>query len=407
MKNQNDGESLAVYMHRTKLKFGRSIRRFLKQRLAKRNQKRKQKQQLAKRNQELRKRNQQLQKRSQDLTRQLAQARSALRSPPSRRENIPVFFVTGLAKSGTSWLMRTLDSHPEILCKGEGRFFGGEWRRGNFEAWQKKVLASSLYNALLTSEYLKLWIERSVWTRHDEPDEHLTNLTRVAINYFLTEKLAKTDKKVVGDKTPLLSPEFVEEINLIYPEAKVIHIIRDGRDAAVSMMHHLWNRSTDQGGVQRLHPEEVEKREAYRKNPQKVLELEGGIFTEERLRQIAENWNLRVGKTIESGRALFGSKYIEVRYEDLLEHPHEEVKQLAQFLGVDTSEEAIEQAVSSASFEKSTEGRERGQEDPTSFFRKGTAGDWKNYFTERDKEIYKEAAGDLLIKLGYERDNNW
>ena len=68
---------------------------------------------------------------------------------------------------------------------------------------------------------------------------------------------------------------------------------------------------------------------------------------------------------------------------------------------------AAAQAVSSASFEKLSKGRERGQEDVTSFYRKGIAGDWKNYFTERDKEIYKEEAGELLIRLGYERDLDW
>ncbi|HYQ85440.1 MAG TPA: hypothetical protein VEP28_15795, partial [Rubrobacter sp.] len=57
--------------------------------------------------------------------------REALRIASARREparlergsKTPVFFVTGVGKSGTSWLMRTLDGHPEILCRGEGRFF--------------------------------------------------------------------------------------------------------------------------------------------------------------------------------------------------------------------------------------------------------------------------------------------
>src|ERR671910_2869339 len=61
----------------------------------------------------------------------------AVRIPSARRKGArlergsktPVFFVTGVGKSGTSWLMRTLDSHPEILCKGEGRFFAADWRR--------------------------------------------------------------------------------------------------------------------------------------------------------------------------------------------------------------------------------------------------------------------------------------
>ena len=40
-------------------------------------------------------------------------------------------------------------------------------------------------------------------------------------------------------------------------------------------------------------------------------------------------------------------------------------------------------------------------------YRKGIAGDWENAFSERDTEIFKETAGDLLIGLGYEKDDTW
>ena len=40
-------------------------------------------------------------------------------------------------------------------------------------------------------------------------------------------------------------------------------------------------------------------------------------------------------------------------------------------------------------------------------FRSGKTGEWKKYFTEDHKKIFKDAAGDLLIRLGYEKDNNW
>ena len=63
--------------------------------------------------------------------------------------------------------------------------------------------------------------------------------------------------------------------------------------------------------------------------------------------------------------------------------------------------------MNAASFEKLSRGRTRGEEDATSFFRKGVAGDWKNTFTEGDKSIFKEAAGDLLVRLGYEKDAGW
>jgi hypothetical protein len=319
----------------------------------------------------------------------------------------PVFFVTGLGKSGTSWLMRTLDAHPEILCKGEGRFFAADWRRANFDPENTQAMASSLYYALLDSEYLRLWVERSVWAREGDAARHLDNLTRLAIEHFLMRKLRETDKKLVGDKSPLLGADFIEEVARIYPEARVIHIIRDGRDQAVSMLHHVWNRSTDQGGVQTLKPGEFERREVYRQDPQKLLQKGEGVFTEERLRGAARSWNSRVGKTAEDGPALLGPNYTEVRYEDLLERPNEEVERLAGFLGADTRGKAVQQAVGAASFEKLSKGRERGQEDTSSFYRKGVAGDWRNYFTARDKEIYKEEAGELLIRLGYERDLNW
>jgi hypothetical protein len=338
---------------------------------------------------------------------QVLRGGSRSRRKPVLGSETPVFFVTGLGKSGTSWLMRTLDAHPEILCKGEGRFFAADWRRANFDPEGTRALASSLYYALLDSEYLRLWVERSVWAREGDAARHLDNLTRIATEHFLVGQLRKTNKKIVGDKSPLLNADFIEEVSRIYPEARVIHIIRDGRDQAVSMLHHVWNRSTDQGGVQTLKPGEFERREVYRKDPQKLLQTGEGMFTEERLRGAARSWNARVGKTAQDGPALLGPNYTEVRYEDLLERPNEEVGRLAAFLGADTREKAVQQAVGSASFEKLSKGRVRGQEDTSSFYRKGVAGDWNNYFTERDKEIYKEEAGELLIRLGYERDLNW
>ena len=71
----------------------------------------------------------------------------------------PVFFVTGLGKSGTRWLTRILDSHPEVLCKG-GRFspLAGCARISTPRTIVRSP--SSLYYALTHSEHLRLWIER-------------------------------------------------------------------------------------------------------------------------------------------------------------------------------------------------------------------------------------------------------
>jgi hypothetical protein len=40
-------------------------------------------------------------------------------------------------------------------------------------------------------------------------------------------------------------------------------------------------------------------------------------------------------------------------------------------------------------------------------FRSGKTGGWKEHFTEEHKALFKDVAGDLLVRLGYEKDNNW
>lgn len=304
------------------------------------------------------------------------------KDPSESPSRTPVFFVVGNQKSGTTWLMRMLDAHPEVLCKGEGRFFGGGWRQKSLK--QRDVLrpASSLYNAVLDAEYLRLWIERSVWSRNDSAEEHLNNLTRMAIDYFLEGELLKSGKRVVGDKSPLLTPETIREISAIYPESRVIHIVRDGRDVAVSAAFHASNFGRGRG----------------RNGPR---ETEGSMFPEGNLERLAAEWAARVGKTIEDGPELLGENYTEVRYEDLLRRPRAEVGRLLGFLGVASDEGAARRCVDAASFEKLSKGRKRGEEDPASFFRKGVAGDWKNVFTPRDREAFDQEAGELLARLGY------
>jgi hypothetical protein len=331
------------------------------------------------------------------LRRELTRARGEEPSPAAA--STASFFVVGYQKSGTTWLMQMLDSHPEILCKGEGRFFGGGWRQESVKRIDARRPPSSLYNAVLDAEYLRLWIERSVWSRNDDTEEHLSNLTRMAIDYFLTGELSKTGKRLVGDKSPLLTAETMEEIAGIYPEAKVIHIIRDGRDAVVSAAHHSRNFGKARKGVRTPGDRCAEPGE---------LQLAGeSIFAGNSLERMAAEWSRRVGKTVEDGPALLGESYTEVRYEDLLERPEEEVRRLLEFLGAGSNEEIVRRCVNAASFERLSGGRERGKEDSSSFFRKGVAGDWRRFFTREDRRIFKQEAGELLIEIGYETDNNW
>ena len=368
---------------------------------------------LAEKNQRLKRLRQRLARKEEEIARlqaELTRAQSIRRLPNFFDRDVPVFFVTGAGKSGTTWLRSILDAHPEILCKGEGRFFERDFKQAVSpqdlkQERLKDIQPSSLYSAISDSEHLKIWIKRSVWAGGEDIDEHVDNLVRLAINYFLTERLSKTGKRIVGDKTPFLNAKIIAEIGAIYPEAKVIHIIRDGRDVAVSMMHHMWNYAKSEGGIYPLKPEELARREAYRNNSS--LLLSEGLFVKDRLTSIVAEWSTEVGKAVEDGPVLLGDNYTEVRYEDLLQQPVEEVGRLLEFLGADADIETVRACIETTSFETLTQGRKRGEEDPAAFVRKGIAGDWRNVFTEEDRRIFKEAAGDLLIKLGYEKGMGW
>lgn len=97
---------------------------------------------------------------------------------------------------------------------------------------------------------------------------------------------------------------------------------------------------------------------------------------------------------------------VEITYEKLRADTLGLFGDACRFICGDVPAAVIEHAVARNSFER-VSGRKPGQEDQKSFARKGISGDWRNHFNEKHKARFKDIAGDLLIELGYETDNNW
>jgi Sulfotransferase domain len=97
-----------------------------------------------------------------------------------------------------------------------------------------------------------------------------------------------------------------------------------------------------------------------------------------------------------------------LRYEDLLDRDAEILEQvLIGDFGLPLSRERLHDAVLRSRFERVTRGRERGTEDATAHARKAVVGDWRNHFTDRVAETFKERFGEHLVATGYERDLAW
>jgi glycosyltransferase involved in cell wall biosynthesis len=347
----------------------------------------------------LRRRNRDLALEVQTLGRQLEHPQD-----PETSFRRTTFFVVGEMKSGTSWVMWMLDSHPEIFCSGEGCFFGRDQEMEDIPVILDPT--PSLRNGLLNSEGLSIWrsFMWNYWAKQGDAEADLRNLTRLAVDYYMLQGSARSGKRIVGDKSPLHT-DYVDEIFEIYPEAKVFHVVRDGRDVAVSLMHHFWNLSKDihQGGIYELWPEELARRDAYREDPEAFFQSGESIFVEERLRQMAGRWNRRTNKASREGSELFGDNFLQLRYEDLLLNPEENMQPAFELLGARSEPDVVNRCVQNNIFEKAA-GRPRGSEESASFFRKGVAGDWRNRFTQQDRETYEQVAGQTLLQMGYSLD---
>lgn len=98
---------------------------------------------------------------------------------------------------------------------------------------------------------------------------------------------------------------------------------------------------------------------------------------------------------------------LELRYEQMLADPAAAMTRVAEHFELDRSPARIREMVESHSFQKLSRGRSRGEESRGSFFRKGVAGDWANYFTSQLKDLYKGLVGEFLIEFGYEQHHSW
>ena len=272
------------------------------------------------------------------------------------------FFVAGAPKSGTTWLGKLLDAHPEISCRGEACV----------HAFTKPLIQiSNDYNALLERRAGAV-SESNIFPPMTEGDVHSMMRHFIELRLQVIAGSGKSALKFVGEKDPNHGPNFPILRNL-FPDAKHLHIIRDGRAVAVSAWHH--NQRSLKPGQQ-------------------------GPSFDAFLDDTARMWGDLIRHTLKAVPAL-GSNYLEIRYEVLAADPAGGFRRILDHLGADSSEAVVRACVEAASFEKLSKGRAQGEEDKGSFFRKGIADDWKNHMTPAQIQRFNARSGGMLAELGY------
>jgi hypothetical protein len=301
---------------------------------------------------------------------------------------MPKFFIFGHARSGTTLLTRLVRLHPEVHCNYQAHFFTRQ----------------PLLQALVSEEMVGEWLSRrsNRWNRGRDLSPVVL---RAAADFILEREARREGKHIVGDKSPnsLLEDEAVRLMHKVYPEARLIVIIRDGRDMAVS---HRFQSFID--AAQHLKREDLRIRDDFSRDADLFFSGRRSIFTDKALRSAAAGWARNVTETDKVAQELYCERYLNLRYEDLLERPQAELERIWTFLGVNSEGKGLAEAVNAelgsnpdADWQKQKAG------ELVEPLEKGKQGSWRNLFSANDRLIFKELAGQALIAWGYEQNLDW
>lgn len=107
-------------------------------------------------------------------------------------------------------------------------------------------------------------------------------------------------------------------------------------------------------------------------------------------------------KALESWEKVDSDKIKVIKYEDLIGNEVKiEFNLLFEFLNFGLPDQKLDILLNNYSFENMSKGREKGNENKMSHYRKGVHGDYKNYFTDKVYEYFYDITGDLVTELGY------
>lgn len=291
--------------------------------------------------------------------------------PGGREAVLNIFFIVGAQKSGSTWLQRLIDAHPLFSCKGEGHFFD--------RAIHPAIRIFNDYNTITRTVVDTVYGGSGYYK--PIPWSEARQFFRQWVIERITSGQDQGPVVAYGDKTPgyAFHLPLVQEL---FPEARLIHLVRDGRDVAVSAYFHM-KRVLSSSQAPSTPP------------PLAPIEQLAG--------PLLRKWHDYCRPCLDYAERSGSLPTLLVRYEDLLAEPVPVLQRILRFLLAGEAEpglDAIEKCVNANTFQ-SLSGRPAGQERSDAFLRKGVAGDWRNHFPPHLLAGCEPAPLQLLQQLGY------
>lgn len=271
----------------------------------------------------------------------------------------PPFFIVAAARSGTTLLRVMLDRHPDVAIPPESHFIPRLWTRRRVYGSRGRVEQPERFlKDLAADRRFQSW-DLPV----EEVRKELSGLSAPPLGEAIAAAYRAyarhRGKRRWGDKTP----RYVRKLPLLgrlFPAARFVHMVRDGRDVALSMVE-----------LERLH----------RRAPTPA------VF-----------WARQVRSGRAGAAALGPGRYLELRYEDLLDDPAGELRRLCDFLDLafdpimlEHDERALESVPPNQRWM-----HQRIALPPTKGLR-----DWRTQMDPQEVAGFEVVAGRELVALGY------
>jgi hypothetical protein len=215
----------------------------------------------------------------------------------------PPFFVVAAARSGTTLLRVMLDRHPMLAIPGEGHFIPHLWSTRERYGRSGVVERPEVWLADLAKHPSFRFWNLPIEDVRVELDGRTSLGFAEAVEAAYGAYARRSGKPRWADKTP----DYIDHLPLLadlFPTARFVHMIRDGRDVALSTID-----------LKRFH---------------------------RRAATCAHFWSRQVGGAMREGKQLGPDRYLELRYEDLLDEPERELRRLCAFVDLPFEDALLE-----------------------------------------------------------------
>ncbi len=275
----------------------------------------------------------------------------------------PPFFVLGSQRSGTTMLRLMMNNHPNLAIPHETGFFV-QFRE-----------AIDQYGDLAVKENAAKLLEDI--SRHHlvRRGGHITNREAILdhpirsfpdlIDAILTEYAISHGKQRWGDKTPCYTL-YIEVLWKLFPGCKIIHLVRDGRDVALSQRKIEWMSNS--------------------------------------LPTLAADWQMKTLICHKVGSVLGKDHFLELKYENLVTDTESTLRSICGFLDEPFTDDMLEYhrnakaVVPSASLK--WHGNSVQAPDPDKLYK------WQSKMSKSDRIIFEQVAGQALKLFGYELEGH-